>query len=381
MNSTPQLDLHPDAESLNAFTEQALGAPEREQILAHLAGCSRCRQVIFLAQQAAADAEAPARVAIARPAQQPVSWFWNWRLAWIPAAAMAAALALVVTFHPRHTSQVTELAKAVPLRDEALPTLVPREQPGAGATHMPAPTLATNPAAGSAMFGARRGSSEKLAQRPAPSAAFPAEPTATAPPSAETVEVQPTSMFSAQQETSAQSQPEPAVTAWQQEQQRSSGAYSASANTSQVSQKSMRMEAYSAHASRPASAGSAGPRVAQQSQSTPSASFDIGTQQQLTGLTASRKAKPSMLPSGLAAISRATARNLTLEIDLAGALFLSDDSGVHWQQVAQQWTGRAIEVRAKTSLSGSITPVGGFELQNDAGSTWASADGKTWTAQ
>ena len=41
MNSTPQLDLHPDADSLNAFVEQALGAPEREQILAHIAKCDR----------------------------------------------------------------------------------------------------------------------------------------------------------------------------------------------------------------------------------------------------------------------------------------------------------------------------------------------------
>ncbi len=55
MNSTFQLDSHPDAESLNAFAEQALSEREREPILAHLAACSRCRQVIFLAQQAASD--------------------------------------------------------------------------------------------------------------------------------------------------------------------------------------------------------------------------------------------------------------------------------------------------------------------------------------
>ena len=47
---------HPDAESLNAFLEQALPAPERAQILGHIASCSRCRQVVFLAQQAAAEA-------------------------------------------------------------------------------------------------------------------------------------------------------------------------------------------------------------------------------------------------------------------------------------------------------------------------------------
>ena len=47
MNSNPKLEMHPDAESLNAFAEQALGEQEREQIVAHLAECGRCREVVF----------------------------------------------------------------------------------------------------------------------------------------------------------------------------------------------------------------------------------------------------------------------------------------------------------------------------------------------
>ena len=46
MNSNLQLDLHPDADSLSAFAEEALGAAEREQILAHMTQCSRCREGI-----------------------------------------------------------------------------------------------------------------------------------------------------------------------------------------------------------------------------------------------------------------------------------------------------------------------------------------------
>jgi photosystem II stability/assembly factor-like uncharacterized protein len=121
--------------------------------------------------------------------------------------------------------------------------------------------------------------------------------------------------------------------------------------------------------------------MVQQSQFMPASSFDIITQQQLGGSAASRKAYPPKLPSGLAAVSTATVQHLTLEIDLAGTLFLSDDSGEHWEPVARQWTGRAVEVRAKTGLSGNTAPDGFFELKNDAGSTWASADGKTWSAQ
>jgi hypothetical protein len=63
MNSTTQLEFHPDAESLNAFAEQALPERERGQIVAHLAVCSRCRQVIFLAQQAAEEMETAAPAA------------------------------------------------------------------------------------------------------------------------------------------------------------------------------------------------------------------------------------------------------------------------------------------------------------------------------
>ena len=377
MNTTPQLDLHPDAESLNAFAEQALAATEREQVLAHLAGCSRCRQVIFLAQQAAADAEASARIPAARSASQSAAWFWNWRFAWVPAAALAAALALVVTFHTRHTEPASEMAKAVPPSEAAAPTPVSREQASAGAAHEPASALTAKSLAENADFAARRGSSQELA---APSTAPPAESSVSAPSIGESNAFLPSSMESAQQEKAAQFQSEPAIAAWQQEQQPTAGSLSASADASrQISQKSMRAEAYTAHASR--QAASAGPRRLQQSQAVPASSFEIDTQQQLAGSAASRKKNPPRLPNGLPVVSSATALHLVLEIDQAGTLFLSDETREHWEQVARQWTGRAVEVRAKTALSGSTTPAIGFVLKNDAGSTWASADGKIWAAQ
>jgi hypothetical protein len=376
VKSTPQLDLHPDAESLNAFAEQELSAPEREQILTHLAGCSRCRQVIFLAQKAATDAEVQAPVPAARVKVR----FWTWRLAWVPAAAMAAALVLVVTLHIRHTEPVAEMAKAVPFSEAAAPTPVPQEQASAGTAHKPAPALVANSLDGKAEYAARREPSEVPKQEAAPSAAPPAESGASAPLNSASSAFLPSSMESAQQENAAQFQSQPAVAAWQQEQQRSSGMLSASADASrQISQQSMSAEAYSAHVSH--KAASAGPRRSQQSQPMPASSFDIVTQQQLAGSAASLKANRPNLPSGLAAVSRATAQNLMLEIDQAGTLFLSDDYGMHWVPVSQQWTGRAIEVRTITDLSGSTAPAKGFELKNESGSTWVSTDGKTWTAQ
>jgi hypothetical protein len=381
VNTTPQLDLHPDADSLNAFVEQALAVPEREQILVHLAGCSRCRQVIFLAQQAAADAEAPAWVPASRPTKQPTAWYWNWRVAWVPAAALAAALALVVTLHPWRTEPAVEIAKFAPLSKAAAPTPAPKEQASAKVAHMPALARAAKSLAGNDEFDARRRTPEKLAQEPAPSAALSPQPRVAAPSAGVGQAFLPSSIESApQQETTKQYQPEPAVAAWQQEQQQRSGASSDSADASrQISQKSMRAEAYTAHVSR--KAAPAGPRMVQQSQSMPASSFDIVTQQQLTGAAASRKVNASTLPSGLPAVSMATVQHLTLEIDLAGTLFLSDDSGEHWEPIARQWTGHAVEVRAKTGLSGKTATAGVFELKNDAGSSWASVDGKTWSAQ
>src|SRR6267154_5355521 len=40
---------HPDADLLTAFAEQALSAPEREEVLHHLALCGNCREVLSLA--------------------------------------------------------------------------------------------------------------------------------------------------------------------------------------------------------------------------------------------------------------------------------------------------------------------------------------------
>jgi hypothetical protein len=41
---------HPEADTLAAFAENALGRPERQQTLAHLAECSDCREILYLAQ-------------------------------------------------------------------------------------------------------------------------------------------------------------------------------------------------------------------------------------------------------------------------------------------------------------------------------------------
>jgi hypothetical protein len=92
------------------------------------------------------------------------------------------------------------------------------------------------------------------------------------------------------------------------------------------------------------------------------------------------------LPSGLAALSIATARHRTVAIDQAGALFVRQEPGGEWEPVTRQWTGRALHVRALPAWPGNAAsapppPAGLFDLENDNHLVWTSQDGKTWKAQ
>ena len=53
---------HPDANVLAAFSEQSLPLSEREPVLAHLARCADCREVVALALPVVETQAAPARV-------------------------------------------------------------------------------------------------------------------------------------------------------------------------------------------------------------------------------------------------------------------------------------------------------------------------------
>jgi hypothetical protein len=88
MQSKPE--VHPDADLLTAFSEQALTTREREQVMSHLAVCSTCRDVVSLA--------APAHPIEAQlPNTAKTSAFWRWSaLRWGAAAATAALVIGVV---------------------------------------------------------------------------------------------------------------------------------------------------------------------------------------------------------------------------------------------------------------------------------------------
>ena len=157
MNSTFQPDSHPGAESLNAFAEQALPEREHSQVLAHLAACSRCRQVVFLAQQAASELEmqeaaasrpeldraptyefaaamaaaaeptAAAGAASGRMVEKRQNWWSDgWRLALVPAAALAAIVGFMVFVHLQRVRPGFESGRQLALK---VPQAAPQPQP------------------------------------------------------------------------------------------------------------------------------------------------------------------------------------------------------------------------------------------------------------
>lgn len=106
---------HPDADRLTAFAEQALSTAERDGVLAHLARCSDCREVIALALPAmdivsaptASDLETATASRAGAPAPQPKTRFFWPSLRWAALAAGVALAASVLLMHPGKLNQPT----------------------------------------------------------------------------------------------------------------------------------------------------------------------------------------------------------------------------------------------------------------------------------
>jgi hypothetical protein len=94
---------HPDADQLSIFVEGADTAREHEKMLAHLAECEECRDVVFLMQRPV-ETVSPAK-------ERPTEWAWQRWFA--PAAltgAMLAGLAALLLFI-RPTARTPEPAR------------------------------------------------------------------------------------------------------------------------------------------------------------------------------------------------------------------------------------------------------------------------------
>lgn len=438
MSTVAKHEFHPDAELLNAFAERALDDHERSQVLAHLAMCGRCRQVLTMAQQAAAvDVEelvsttAPALPAAAIRPIRPRAWWRNWYFAWIPAAAIAATVSFAAYLHVVHVERTAEMAQNS--QPAAQPGEIPATQPALQSQPKPQSQAETKPPAqprsapaGAAAPPASHPDAREAARTvPAPEVAAAPPPMAapaSAPPPAATETVTVTQDANAPQTVSAQDLSR--IEARQFAQAKAlQGAASASNSPMEKKETQAELKQFAAR-KQEAEPGNARDQLstasATQSQATQSTSevnsLSAGALQQKPatraeaagslrsfhgaaslGAAATRQIR---LPSGLDAISVASVNQVQLALDRAGTLFLSKDEGAAWQQIPSQWKGRAILIRRKSSapspaaapaadgLSGgatggaqTATPAPIFEIVNDEHQVWQSTDGINWTAK
>ena len=422
MTATSQHGFHPDAENLSAFSEQALSERERAEVLAHLAVCGRCRQVVALARKAA-DAEVAAPVA-PRKTIAPNAWWRQWRLVWIPAAVAVAFAVTTISVYienvDRHGPEI-KIAKQNP-SEGATPasTPAPTEQakvePPAVAAPAPPPAHTAEP---------RHFAAPEPLPAPAPpvvAARMPSESEAPAPTAPETRATdQVEAMREAQPRPHAEAMPappelttgamrpafaQPASGAWEEKQQQAEQQRQAEADTPRMrafKSKAAPAAVHEANAAPPVGATqtvtvTAAPPLETQPAAAPAPTSGTKSPRDVT-----TPPKPMPLPSGLAAVSFASGGHFLLAIDKAGALFLSEDRGATWERITTQWTGLAVAVRQQRQFHGALftapaarngttggsspdtgaapPPTVSFELSNDKNQTWVSTDGRNWTPE
>ena len=445
MTATTQHGNHPEAEALSAFAERALPAHERNHVLAHLAVCSHCRQVVALAGQAeefeshtlvaAAAAAAPSQATTV--ARRHTAWWRNWHFAWIPVAALVATVSLVAYLHIVRLDRAAQLARINPpvvSQNESLssapapsvsrvpsvptqkqtPTPLPsaKSQPNLPSfTDTPAPPEPRAVYAGAA--GAPRALSSELqpAPPPLPQAVTQTVTVASDQSAPETASAQ--QFISLQPSLKAANSPlratppPPAASAakphLQAEREKKFADFNRQVQTAETSDHLS--DARSNPQSAPVAAAVSGSNASTTAYTQPAAtnrSSIASFSSALGHLSAAGTAgAPIHLPSGLALASITSSGRLILAIDESGSLFLTQDSGVTWRQVAHQWTGRAVLVRSRNladrraltapaptsnadSSSASPAPPAPsivFEIVNEKNQVWHSADGLVWTPQ
>ena len=370
MNPMIQPDRHPDAESLNAFAEHALRDPERARIVAHMAECARCRDVVYVAQSAAEADAAPLAGFKAEPRPGWIALaLAKWRVALIPAAALAATGAVVLWVHLRPAPPRMEMAQVAPQ-----PSAQVTAPAAARTADRSIPPPAPGPASASRFSAAGRPTEPE--QRPEQEKAKPASPGFPAAGFSSTEEVArnaavPTSSapfgsarmagghhldaYSAamarqpaqpeQPNRPTQMDSEPALTnplLLQQRTGKTSPAARSRAMPAEVPPAPAPPNMVAVHGVVvPLASGGPEPLTAQ--------AIPAPTQlapQPLNGFRVMPLARRAKLPSGLNTVSSATMLNQLLAVDSAGTVFLSQDAGKHWEPVRPQWSGKAIAVQA-----------------------------------
>lgn len=402
MNPMTQPGTHPDAEVLTAFAEQLLSATERKDVLAHMAACGRCREVVFFAQKSMGVEEPVRAVAQVSEPTTGGGWFSVWKWSWIPVAALAGVVGFAVI---RHVARVSD--SETPMAQALAPPEVAQNRP---ATKAPASEPAQPPPSQLSHEEAKQKTAER--ERSDRDAVV----------DRKSLDERDGSVARKKDEAAKETD-QLSAAALKDSGGSVHGALGARAKTSGIGgpmarnqvqqQNNSQLQNYANEEDRQASvlADSAnkpapsmiGPGSSSQSATvqasgapmpvspTPSAAPAVSMAQMESAMVSGgnfekRKARNLVLPSNLAMISQATSEKRTIAIDTAGSLFLSEDAGKRWQPISTQWTGRAVVVKTVEPVIGAVgdllkQAIARFELTTDKQETWVSNDGKRWTLQ
>jgi hypothetical protein len=413
MNQAIQSGNHPDAESLNAFVEQALTGTEREQVLAHMATCGRCRQVVYLAQEAAGiEGQVGAPVVSGEGGREKApnftqrhNWFGGWRLAWIPVAALAGFVGFAVLQHARHTPVESQVAinspqekaqQGAPSSRATNSNAVDRTEAGSKKAQSSAPEFGL----------ARAKSAPERSDSNAPIAKFDAVERAKKPAerSADSVTRSSQNEGDKARDPADVSNSVGAVYLSHQEAQEEALKKTGALDKDEQRREKENKQLQTAQVSVVGGTGMppSAPPVGQAGSGSfgaaarPAANAPVANGQpalsasNYKGATAGKvmadlKAKRTLLPNGTAALSVTTAKGRMVALDPSGTMYMTEDAGKSWVVITSQWTGRAVLVRTRETpvQANAITPNNNamFELVNDNLQTWMSSDGKIWVPQ
>jgi hypothetical protein len=449
MTQILQPGQHPDADQLNAFVEHSLTQHEQQETLAHLATCSDCRAIVYLSQSTDLDASMPPQPFAGRkPSLFGWSLFSGWKLAWPAAAALACLVFVTIHFRnagkadykaaPDKTAQLEQApprltvtpppAQVVPPKSATAPIQKPQPIIALSAHRRSAETT-TNAVAlhGNAH---PQGLGGFVAGRSyAVSNGYVRAESATAGDQQSLAGTASGTVFQSAKASPATAATDNVFNA-NAAQQSGGGAGNAdgpqpgSASAAVVPMRSSpaptTLHSLSSQYNAPpppappppTAPSSAAPGNVNQTVTVSDAAVSVEPEsatsaEVITGAAfGSLQSNKSMmmkkqlaLPSHRPALSVISNTREELAIDTAGALFRSDDTGVTWQPVAVQWTGRAVRIAldpspnqrqlardaspaatpstARSSPAGSAQPAV-FELTNDAGDLWISKDGRVW---
>lgn len=398
MNSISQFDAHPDAESLNGFVENALPAAERADLMAHLAACGRCREVVFLAQNAARAPEpraAAAAAPIAGDVRPEVSWWRRWRVMLIPATAMAILVWVAVLIQSNRSAPPDEVAKMSLAPDRIATAATPTQPP---ATTEPAAKQAPKP--GEPVTIEPPMQARNLARIPSGAVRPPASAHAVSAP----VQATPTASADSLAQANGQAKTAPAPRQFAGESV-APGYFRSGPSAQQqpaqmeglaggVSGAAQRAKAPAQNFSASETVTVDADKVLPEPAPAPPHNVQLDAVETLPlNNAAAKKSGLTMLPSGLPMISTVAAGHTTLALDAMGSLFVSHDIGGKWERVEGRWKGRATKVRlaqpepsataqAEAESAKKVdAAVALFELVTDTNAVWTSADGKTWNAR